>query len=88
MWADLIIIATELNIDLPEFSDISIELIEKNIKKMSDDLNNWSRTVSWIWGSSDIDALSDSEKTKLRKEIKNILNIDEEKFQEFLNQLE
>lgn len=50
-WIDLITIAAELNIELPEFSDSSIKLIDESIKDIEDSLHNWTNSICWLWAS-------------------------------------
>jgi len=50
-WIDLITIAADLNIELPEFSDSSIKLIDDSIKDIEDSLHNWTNSICWLWAS-------------------------------------
>jgi len=102
-WIDLITIAADLDIELPEFSDESIQLIDKNINELETQLDGWTNSICWIWVTRVEDIQKkyyDSEKTgedildchyskeNLRKEARKILGIDEKEFEEFLNQLQ
>lgn len=79
-WTQIILIAGDLNIDIDEFSEDTISLIEKDIQRKKNDIASWRDSIAWEWSLVDGD-----EKEKYRKHIRNILNINEDEFKEFLN---
>tara|TARA_R100001443_G_scaffold117124_1_gene140051 strand:- start:1689 stop:2345 length:657 start_codon:yes stop_codon:yes gene_type:complete len=101
-WIDLITIAADLNIELPEFSDASISLIEQSIEDIENSLSDWTNSLCWVWASrkkelkseemNDPNATTRHRRIKkelndeLKKNIRQLLNIDEEEFKKFLNQ--
>jgi hypothetical protein len=103
-WIDLITIAADLNIELPEFSDESINLIEQSIQDIEKSLENWTNSVCWLWASKKEELKTEEmnnpnatirqrKKKKelndeLKKNVRQLLNIDEKEFEEFLNQLQ
>ena len=50
-WIDLITIAVDLNIELPEFSSMSVTLIEQSIQDIESNLHNWTNSICWLWAS-------------------------------------
>jgi hypothetical protein len=98
-WIDLITIAADLKIELPEFSGASTKLIEESIQDIEKNLDAWTNSVCWVWASkkTDLDT-SDPNQTvrtkikkrekanELKKTVRAMLNINEKEFEEFLNQ--
>ena len=100
-WIDLVTIAVELNIELPEFSVSTTRLIEQSIQDIEKSLDAMTNSVSWVWHSKKTDLseiIDDPDKTvrtrgknnekldQLKKSVRANLNINEEEFEEFLNQ--
>tara|TARA_R100001129_G_scaffold132139_1_gene93668 strand:+ start:390 stop:1049 length:660 start_codon:yes stop_codon:yes gene_type:complete len=103
-WIDLITIAADLNIELPEFSDASVSLIEQSIQDIENSLENWTNSLCWMWASKkeelDTGEMNNPNATirerrkkkelndELKKNVRQLLNIDEKEFKEFLNQIQ
>tara|TARA_R110000824_G_scaffold27426_10_gene93241 strand:+ start:33404 stop:33964 length:561 start_codon:yes stop_codon:yes gene_type:complete len=78
-WIDLIVVAGELNIEPPEFNEEVMGLINNNIDKIEDDINNWKSSLAWQWASVDEEG-----KEKLKKRFRKAMGIKEKEFKEFL----
>jgi len=77
-WSNLINIANELEIPIPEFSEEANQLIENDLKKMKRNIEIFTDSLAWIWSEKGAD------KNIIREQIKKILNINEDDFKEFL----
>jgi len=80
-WVTLLIIANDLNLELPTFTDDVSELVGKDMDQKRENLDNREDGLAWAWASS-----SDSSEDR-RIAARRIMQIDEEEFQAFLKTL-
>jgi len=81
-WVTLLIIANDLNLELPTFTDDVSELVGKDMDQKRENLDDREDGLAWAWASS-----SDSSEIR-RIAARRIMQIDEEEFQAFLKNLE
>ena len=80
-WSELISIASELDISIPEFNQTTINMIEENICSMKQDMKVWRDSLAAVWA----EAKNEDDKRECRKKIRFILGIDEEDFKKFID---
>ena len=74
---DLLHIASKLDIDIPTFSDETVELVEKNIESKLKKAAEIKTSTAWVWGTCEQDVAANRE-LMLRT-----MGIDPEKFAEW-----
>jgi len=77
-WVDMITIASELRIELPEFNSEVIDLIENNAESVKDKINTKKDSLAWVW------ATKKDKRESLKKNIYKHFNINKEEFEEYL----
>ena len=77
-WVDMITVASELRIELPEFDSEIIHLIEENAESIKNKINNKKNSFAWNWSTK-----KDKQKT-LKKSIYKQFGINEKEFEEYL----
>jgi len=77
-WTALLLIAVDLDIEIPVFGDDVASLITNEIEKKKSLIQKRKETLAWGWANS----VNPSEET--RKRVRQIMGIDEGDFQEFL----
>jgi len=75
--SDLLHIASKLDIDIPEFSDETIELVEKDIGSKLKRAEDIKTCTAWVWGTCEQDV------TANRELMLRTMGIDPEKFAEW-----
>jgi len=77
-WVDMITIASELRIELPEFDSEVIHLIESNAESVKNKINNKKESLAWTWN------IKKDQREALKKNIYKHFNINKEEFEEYL----
>mgnify|MGYP003127922566 CR=1 FL=1 len=77
-WVDMITIAGELRIELPEFDSEVIHLIESNAESVKNKINNKKESLAWTWNKKK------GQREALKKNIYKHFNIDKKEFEEYL----
>ena len=78
-WLDMISIAHEEGVNLPENVSLYVEAFENNLNDIEEEISHIKNKLSWVWATN----LKPNKKNK--KEIYSLLNIDAEKFEEWKN---
>lgn len=77
-WVTLIAICLEYGIDLPDFTEDELEMIDKYSFVLQKNIEEKRRDDCWFWNNTD-----DEERTKYRKTFHLARRIDEKKFEEY-----
>lgn len=77
-WVTLISICLEYGIDLPDFTEEELEMIDKYSYDLQKQIEEKKREDCWFWSNT-----NDEERTKYRKTFHLARRIDDEKFEEF-----
>jgi hypothetical protein len=78
-WVTLVFIAGELGIEAPIFNEEATKLLEKNLHELEAKTDNMKKTISWTWCNT-----KDKNKKSFRKRVREMLEINEEEFEEYL----
>ena len=76
-WLEIIMIAHEENINIPNDLELHNQMLEKNLSQLEEEISNTKNKLSWIWSSN----FKPNKKNK--QEVYSLLNIDKEKFEEW-----
>lgn len=78
-WLTLLMIAADLKINLPLFDEEAYEQISKEIEKKKSILQKKKESLVWVWATS-------KDSPESRRQARFHMDIDEDKFQEFLKE--
>lgn len=79
-WMSILNIALVLEIKTPELTDELRQKIQENILETKGKIKSLQNTAAWVWANT-----VEQNKQKIRMNIRRMMGIDEEQFQEFLD---
>ena len=78
-WMVIMEIASELEIKTPKLTIELRQKIKNNIAETNQKIKKLQNTTAWVWANA-----ADEHKEQIRLQVRQIMGIDEESFQEYL----